>query len=87
MHYKELKDWVARLELERQTFLEMRAESNETKAQRDLALRSVFLEQSKTRASKVDEIMDVQYKVITLDKQDHGRIQEASQWRMRVAWD
>ena len=78
---------MARLELERQTFLEMRAESNETKAQRDLALRSVFLEQSKTRASKVDEIMDVQYKVITLDKQDHGRIQEASQWRMRVAWD
>lgn len=91
MHYKELNKelevWVARLELEGHTFKEMLAKSNETEADKDAALRSVFQERSKTLASKVDEIMDVQYKVITLSKASDCRSKQASSWRMRVAWD
>jgi len=88
MHYKELKVWVARLELEGHTFLEMLAKSSGTEAEKDAALRSVFLERSKTLAPKVDKIMDVQYKVITLSKENHSLLtKEATYWRMRVAWD
>jgi len=90
MHYKELKVWKARLELERQTFLEMLTESKETEAEQDAALRSAFQERSKTLAPKVDKIMDVQYKVISLSKESHDHSQAvhaAASWRMRVAWD
>ena len=78
---------MARLELEGHTFKEMLAKSSETEADKDAALRSVFQERSKTLAPKVDKIMDVQYKVITLSKENHSLLPEATSWRMRVAWD